>query len=73
MKLCTKFQVDERFFVHQNDGYSVNGVNFVAFKDTSQRLLIVDLVKKKAPIYAGVTNQIEIDFPASVKKSNRRY
>lgn len=72
MVLDLPFQVDERFFVHNSaNGINAPGVNFVKFTNTLQCLLIVDLVKKKAPIYAGRTNEIDMDIPAFTRASSR--
>lgn len=42
------------------------------FENTSQCLVIVDLVKKKAPMFAGKTSEMIMGIPGSVKKANRR-
>ena len=72
MVLDLPFQVDERFYVHNSaNGIRAPGVNFVKFTNTFQCLLIVDLVKKKAPIYAGRTNENEMDIPVFTRASSR--
>lgn len=74
MVLDLPFQVDEAFFVHGDSasGDQAGGVNFVKFENTSQCLVIVDLVKKKAPMFAGKTSEMIMGIPGSVKKANRR-